>query len=33
MNPNPYVNVFHGCGEMDLPKPGGIASTWFFIKA
>ncbi|MBQ7637427.1 MAG: glycoside hydrolase family 92 protein [Clostridia bacterium] len=28
-----YVNVFHGCGEIDLPKPEGIAATWFFIKA
>lgn len=27
------VNVFHGCGEMKLPKPEGIAATWFFIKA
>ena len=28
-----YADVFHGCGEMDLPKPEGIAATWFFIKA
>ncbi|MBQ6265007.1 MAG: glycoside hydrolase family 92 protein [Clostridia bacterium] len=28
-----YVNVFHGCGEIDLPKPEGIAAKWFFIKA
>ncbi len=28
-----YVNVFQGCGEIDLPKPEGIAAKWFFIKA
>ncbi len=28
-----YVNVFHGCGEIDLPKPEGIAARWYFIKA
>ncbi|MCL2300701.1 MAG: glycoside hydrolase family 92 protein [Firmicutes bacterium] len=28
-----YADVFHGCGEMDLPSPKGIAATWFFIKA
>ncbi|MCR5522498.1 MAG: glycoside hydrolase family 92 protein [Clostridia bacterium] len=28
-----YVNVFHGCGKIDLPKPEGIAAKWFFIKA
>ncbi len=28
-----YVNVFHGCGEIDLPKAQGIAAKWFFIKA
>ncbi len=28
-----YVNVFQGCGEIDLPKPEGIAARWFFIKA
>lgn len=28
-----YVNVFQGCGEIDLPKPQGIAAKWFFIKA
>ena len=27
-----YVNVFHGCGEID-PKPEGIAARWYFIKA
>lgn len=28
-----YVNVFHGNGEIDLPRPEGIAAKWFFIKA
>jgi len=28
-----YADVFHGCGEINLPKPEGIAATWFFIKA
>lgn len=28
-----YVNVFHGNGQIDLPKPRGIAAKWFFIKA
>lgn len=28
-----YVNVFHGCGEIDLPKAEGIAAKWFFLKA
>lgn len=28
-----HVNVFQGCGEIDLPKPEGIAAKWFFIKA
>lgn len=28
-----YVNVFQGCGEIELPKPQGIAAKWFFIKA
>ncbi len=28
-----YVNVFQGTGEIDLPKPEGIAAKWFFIKA
>lgn len=27
------VDVFHGSGCIDLPKPEGIASTWHFIKA
>lgn len=28
-----YVNVFQGNGEIDLPKPEGIAATWLFPKA
>ena len=28
-----YVNIFQGAGEIDLPKPEGIAAKWFFIKA
>ncbi len=28
-----YVNVFHGNGNIDLPKPEGIAATWYFLKA
>lgn len=28
-----YVNVFQGSGKVELPKPEGIAATWFFIKA
>ena len=28
-----YVNVFQGSGEIDLPKPEGIAAAWYFIKA
>lgn len=28
-----YVDVFQGCGEIDLQKPEGIAAKWFFIKA
>lgn len=28
-----YVNIFQGCGEIDLPKAEGIAAKWFFIKA
>ena len=28
-----YVNVFQGTGEIDLPKPEGVAARWFFIKA
>lgn len=33
MNYCKYVNVFQGNGEIDLPKPEGIAAKWFFIKA
>jgi len=33
MNYSQYVNIFQGCGEIDLPKPQGIAAKWFFIKA
>ncbi|HZJ75650.1 MAG TPA: glycoside hydrolase domain-containing protein [Clostridia bacterium] len=28
-----FVNVFHGCGEIELPEPQKIAARWFFIKA
>jgi putative alpha-1,2-mannosidase len=28
-----YVDPFLGNGEIKLPKPEGIAATWFFIKA
>ena len=28
----PYVNVFQGNGEIDLPKAEGIAATWILIK-
>lgn len=28
-----YVNVFQGSGEIDLPKPQGVAASWHFIKA
>lgn len=28
-----YVNVFHGNGEIDLPKPNGIVENWVPIKA
>ncbi len=27
-----YVNVFQGCGEIDLPQPQGVAAAWRFIK-
>lgn len=27
-----YVNIFHGCAEIDLPTPEGIAASWHFIK-
>ncbi|MBN1580317.1 MAG: glycoside hydrolase family 92 protein [Anaerolineae bacterium] len=29
----PYMDPFFGNGTIDLPKPKGIAATWFFIKA
>ena len=28
-----FVNVFHGSGNIDLPKAEGIAASWQFIKA
>ena len=28
-----FVNIFHGCGEIELPQPRKIAARWFFIKA
>ncbi len=28
-----YVDVFYGSGEIALPEPEGIASTWRFLKA
>ncbi|MCQ2462756.1 MAG: glycoside hydrolase family 92 protein [Clostridia bacterium] len=28
-----YVDVFHGCGEINLPEPQGAAATWHFVKA
>lgn len=27
-----HVNVFQGSGEIDLPKPEGVAAAWHFIK-
>ena len=33
MGVSQYVNVFHGCGDIDLPKPEGVAAAWYFIKA
>ena len=27
------VDVFHGSGSIDLPKPEGISASWHFIKA
>lgn len=29
----PYLDPFFGNDTIDLPKPEGIAATWFFIKA
>lgn len=28
-----YLNVFQGSGAINLPKPEGIAATWYFRKA
>jgi predicted alpha-1,2-mannosidase len=28
-----YMDPFFGNGTIDLPRPEGIAATWFFIKA
>jgi len=28
-----YLDPFFGNGTIDLPKPQGIAATWFFLKA
>ena len=33
MSVSEHVNVFHGNGNIDLPKPEGIAATWYFLKA
>lgn len=27
------VDVFHGCGKIDLPEQTGLAATWYPIKA
>jgi len=27
-----YVDVFYGCGAIDLPTPQGVAAEWEFIK-
>jgi len=27
-----YVNVFQGCGEIDLPQPQGVAAAWRFSR-
>lgn len=27
-----YVDVFYGSGAVKLPKPEGIAATWFFLN-
>jgi hypothetical protein len=27
------VDVFHGNWEYELPPPGGVAASWFFLKA
>jgi putative alpha-1,2-mannosidase len=28
-----YVDIFHGNFESELPKPEGVAASWFFLKA
>ncbi|GHV87313.1 alpha-1 2-mannosidase [Spirochaetia bacterium] len=28
-----YVDVFHGNFEYELPRPEGVAASWFFLKA
>lgn len=33
MNCTSYVDIFHGCGGINLPKPEGVAATWYPIKA
>ena len=33
MNYVNYVDIFHGCGGINLPEPAGIAATWHPIKA
>jgi len=33
MNYTQYVDLFHGCGLIKLPRPQGIAKGWHFIKA
>ena len=33
MSNTKFVDVFWGNGEIDLPKPEGIASKWLFRKA
>ncbi|MBN2712590.1 MAG: hypothetical protein JXR97_09195, partial [Planctomycetes bacterium] len=32
-NPVSCIDPFWGNGEIDLPKPEGIAATWAFLKA
>ena len=32
-SPLKYVNVFHGCDTIDLPRPEGVAARWLFVKA
>lgn len=33
MSNSKYVDVFFGSGEINLPKPEGIANKWCFLKA